>query len=62
VSPDPALPLVRPMLAAAGELPPPEQESRWAFEMKWDGVRAVVYLDRGDLRVMTRNDREVSRT
>ena len=30
--------------------------------MKWDGVRAVVYLDRGDLRVLTRNDREVSRT
>jgi bifunctional non-homologous end joining protein LigD len=62
VAPSDELPLVRPMLAMAGELPAPEQESRWAFEMKWDGVRAVVYLDRGDLRVMTRNDREVSRT
>ena len=57
-----ALPMVRPMLATAGELPPPAQEQRWAFEMKWDGVRAVVYLDRGDLRVLTRNDREVSAT
>ena len=55
------LPLVRPMLASPGELPPPEQEQRWAFEMKWDGVRAVVYLDRGDLRMLTRNDREVAR-
>ena len=56
------LPLVRPMLASPGVLPPPEQEQRWAFEMKWDGVRAVVYLDRGDLRILTRNDREVSAT
>ena len=56
------LPLVRPMLASPGVLPPPEQEQRWAFEMKWDGVRAVVYLDRGDLRVLTRNDREVAAT
>ena len=62
MTPDTALPMVRPMLAQAGELPPPEQEDRWAFEMKWDGVRAVVYLDRGDLRVLTRNDREVART
>jgi bifunctional non-homologous end joining protein LigD len=52
--------LVRPMLATAGDLPPTERESDWAFEMKWDGVRAVVYLDRGDLRLLTRNDREVS--
>jgi len=50
------------MLASPGVLPPPEQEQRWAFEMKWDGVRAVVYLDRGDLRVLTRNDREVAAT
>jgi bifunctional non-homologous end joining protein LigD len=56
------LPLTRPMLASPGVLPPPEQEQRWAFEMKWDGVRAVVYLDRGDLRVLTRNDREVAAT
>jgi bifunctional non-homologous end joining protein LigD len=56
------LPLVRPMLASPGALPPPEQEQRWAFEMKWDGIRAVVYLDRGDLRLLTRNDREVAAT
>lgn len=56
------LPLVRPMLASPGELPPAQQEEHWAFEMKWDGVRAVVYLDRGDLRVLTRNDREVAAT
>lgn len=54
--------LVRPMLATPGDLPPAAQERDWAFEMKWDGVRAVVYVDRGDLRVLTRNDREVSGT
>ena len=34
------------MLASPGELPAPKQEHRWAFEMKWDGIRAVVYLGR----------------
>jgi len=49
------------MLATAGELPSAADEQAWAFEMKWDGVRAVVYVD-GDVRVLTRNDREVSAT
>ena len=57
-----SLPVVRPMLATPGTLPTAADEPRWAFEMKWDGVRAVVYVDRGDLRILTRNDREVSAT
>ena len=56
------VPLVKPMLATTGPLPAPEQEPKWAFEMKWDGVRAVVYVEDGDVRVLTRNDREVSAT
>ncbi|MDQ1642284.1 MAG: bifunctional non-ous end joining protein LigD [Actinomycetota bacterium] len=59
---DPMPELVRPMLATAGALPPADQEHRWAFEMKWDGVRAVVYVDHGTVRVVTRNDREVVST
>ncbi|MGN6330977.1 MAG: non-homologous end-joining DNA ligase [Motilibacteraceae bacterium] len=54
-------PDLRPMLATAGQLPPPAQDDRWAFEMKWDGVRAVVHLG-SRLKVMTRNDREVAGT
>jgi bifunctional non-homologous end joining protein LigD len=50
------------MLATTGELPTGEQEQRWAFEMKWDGVRAVVYVDGSGVRVLTRNDREVAAT
>ena len=49
------------MLATAGELPSAADAEAWAFEMKWDGVRAVVYVD-GDVRVLTRNDREVAAT
>jgi bifunctional non-homologous end joining protein LigD len=50
------------MLATPGELPGGAEEHRWAFEMKWDGVRAMVYLDGSGPRVLTRNDREVAST
>lgn len=51
--------LVRPMLATLGALPPPSEDDDFGYEMKWDGVRAVVYVDDGTVRVMTRNDRDV---
>ncbi|WP_416981682.1 ATP-dependent DNA ligase [Streptomyces sp. T028] len=38
------LPLIPPMLATPGQLPPPAQDARWAYETKQDGQRAVVYL------------------
>ncbi len=44
------------MLAVPGVLP---SDPGWAFELKWDGVRAVVYLD-GDVRAFSRNDRDVT--
>jgi bifunctional non-homologous end joining protein LigD len=50
------------MLATAGQLPYPAEEPLWAYEMKWDGVRAVTYAEPGRVRVLTRNDREVART
>lgn len=41
----------------------PTDDDEWSFEMKWDGVRAVVYLDQGKgsggVRALTRNDRDV---
>ena len=52
--------LIRPMLAIPGTLPPPDADSAWGYEMKWDGVRAVVYVDGGRARAMTRNDRDVT--
>ncbi|WP_149552770.1 ATP-dependent DNA ligase [Streptomyces marokkonensis] len=38
------LPLIPPMLATSGSLPPPAADARWAYETKQDGQRAVVYL------------------
>jgi bifunctional non-homologous end joining protein LigD len=58
--PDPFPDLVRPMLAVAGVLPTGSAAERYAYEMKWDGVRAVVYVRDGRARVLTRNDRDVT--
>lgn len=51
------------MLATPGRLPPAREHRTWAFEMKWDGVRAVTYVEGGQVqRLRTRNGREVLRT
>lgn len=52
--------LVRPMLATLGELPPPAQDRRYGYELKWDGVRAIVYAEGGRVRALTRNDLDVT--
>jgi bifunctional non-homologous end joining protein LigD len=38
-----------PMLAKPGRLP--REDERWAFEVKWDGVRAIAYWHAGHLRI-----------
>lgn len=38
------LPRIAPMLATPGSLPPAAVEDRWAFEVKHDGQRVVIYL------------------
>ncbi len=49
----PALPgRLQPMLARAGPLPP--DNGGWALEMKWDGVRALAYVDHGQVRLLSR--------
>ena len=42
-----------PMAAVTGDLPADEQ--RWGFEVKWDGVRVLTYVDAGGLRMESRN-------
>ena len=49
---------IRPMLAKPGELP--ASDEGWAYEFKWDGVRAVVYVDGGRVRAVTRNDKDLT--
>lgn len=52
--------LLRPMLATAGALPPAWEDAAYSYEMKWDGVRAIVYVDGTAARVVSRNDRDVT--
>ena len=34
--------------------------SRMGFELKWDGVRAITYVERSRVRVVSRNDLDVT--
>jgi bifunctional non-homologous end joining protein LigD len=54
------LPRIAPMLATPGSMPPPGEQRRWAFEMKWDGVRAVAYVADGRLVVLGRSGRDIT--
>ncbi len=48
-----------PMMARAGDaLPKPERG--WSFEVKWDGVRAIAYVQPGRLRLESRNLNEIT--
>ncbi|HEV7899449.1 MAG TPA: non-homologous end-joining DNA ligase [Planosporangium sp.] len=58
--PEPMPELIRPMLATLGELPAPGEDADFGYEMKWDGLRAIVYVANGQVRVMTRNDKDVT--
>ncbi len=49
---------IAPMLAKLSTLPP--DESQWAFEVKWDGVRAIGHSEPGQLRLFSRNGNDVS--
>jgi bifunctional non-homologous end joining protein LigD len=51
--------LIRPMLAVLRD-EVPRDDDNWAYEFKWDGVRAVVYVEGGRPRVLSRNDRDVT--
>jgi bifunctional non-homologous end joining protein LigD len=49
---------VKPMMAKLAELP--RDESRWAYEIKWDGVRAITYCQAGRVTITSRNLRDVT--
>lgn len=50
---------VQPMLATAGTLP--DDADRWGLELKWDGVRAIVYISGGEVRAVGRRGIEATR-
>jgi bifunctional non-homologous end joining protein LigD len=49
-----------PMLATPGELPPPQDDDRWGYEFKWDGVRAVAAVDGGVLGLTSRKGTDIT--
>lgn len=49
---------LRPMLATSGELP--RDDSRWAYEVKWDGVRTLVAAVGGRITLTSRNGNDVT--
>jgi bifunctional non-homologous end joining protein LigD len=50
---------LEPMLARGGSLPAGGGEP-WAYEIKWDGVRAIAYSKPGELRFQSRNLNDIT--
>ncbi len=51
---------LRPMLASPGELPG-DDEPGWAYELKWDGIRALAFVEDGQVRLVSRLGRDMTR-
>ncbi|HTZ88554.1 MAG TPA: DNA ligase D [Solirubrobacteraceae bacterium] len=49
---------LKPMLARPGKLP--RSDRGWTYEVKWDGVRALAYSTPGELRLESRNLKEIT--
>jgi len=49
---------IEPMKATLAKLP--SADERWAYEIKWDGVRAIAYCEPGHVRLESRNLREIT--
>jgi bifunctional non-homologous end joining protein LigD len=54
----PLPPALRPMLAVTAAAP--RDLADWALEMKWDGVRALAFIERGRVRLMSRTERDIT--
>ena len=50
---------VPPMLAKPGTLP--RNDADYAYEIKWDGIRALVYVEGGRIRIESRNRRDITK-
>jgi bifunctional non-homologous end joining protein LigD len=50
---------IEPMLSAAATKPPEGDE--YLHEIKWDGIRALISVEDGHVRIMTRNQNDVTK-
>ena len=46
------------MLATSGTLP--SDDAGWAYEMKWDGLRALAFVSGGQVRLTSRTTRDIT--
>lgn len=53
---------VSPMLATLGSISTFEGGDEWAYEKKWDGIRAIAAVEDRTVKLWTRNGREVTTT
>ena len=51
---------VAPMKATLASLPAPADDDRWAYEIKWDGYRTLVFVDSGRVRLQSSSGRDVT--
>jgi bifunctional non-homologous end joining protein LigD len=58
---DPPRP-VKPMLAVQGTEASIDEEDGWAYEMKWDGIRAVAVVAEGQVQLISRNGQDMTKT
>jgi bifunctional non-homologous end joining protein LigD len=60
----PLPPHMPPMLARAEtQIPPtlPDDDERWGHEVKWDGIRALLWSDHGHVRIESRTQRDITK-
>ena len=50
---------IAPMLAVLSDLP--SDHANWAFEYKWDGVRAITYHTKNEWLIESRNQLDITR-
>ena len=48
-----------PMLSRIGSLPA-DGDGRWAYEVKWDGIRALAWIEGGRVRLCSRNGNDIT--
>ena len=53
---------LEPMLATLGTVAAIDDGVSWAYENKWDGVRALAHIRHGELTLMSRNGNDITAT
>ena len=51
--------LIQPMLASLRHEFPSDDDA-YGWELKWDGLRAIAHVSRGNVRLLSRNDKDMA--